>query len=191
MGRRKQRRALILIGFMGSGKTSAGLRLSYCLKQVIEDTDKLIEDRQGETISEIFASKGEEYFRSLETSLLQELVERKFHQILSVGGGTPLREENRKLLHQIGTVVWLRIQPQTVYERLKEDHTRPLLQGENPLLRITELIEERQEAYKAAADVIVDVDGMEVEEVTEKILDAWNHYKKHSRKKETYETIGN
>lgn len=160
---------IVLIGFMGSGKTSVGLRLSYKFQKTVLDTDKLIESREGRSISEIFASDGELYFRDLETKLLKELAQRLHNRILSVGGGTPLREENRKLLKEIGTVVYLRIRPDTVYERLKGDTVRPLLQTEDPLGRITELLDRRKALYEAAADVIVDVDGLEMEEVLERI----------------------
>lgn len=160
---------VVLIGFMGSGKTSVGLRLSYRLRRPVEDTDKLIERREGRTISEIFAREGEEYFRRLETELLGELAEKRRHTIFSVGGGTPVRPENRELLKRLGKVVLLRIKPETVYERLKEDTTRPLLQCGNPLERIRELMESRKEAYESCADVILDVDGMEVGDIIEKI----------------------
>ena len=109
------------------------------------------------------------FFRDLETKLLKELAQRLHNRILSVGGGTPLREENRKLLKEIGTVVYLRIRPDTVYERLRGDTVRPLLQTEDPLGRITELLDRRKALYEAAADVIVDVDGLEMEEVLERI----------------------
>lgn len=175
--RKKKRRAIILIGFMGCGKTSVGLRLSYRLRCGIQDTDKMIEAREGRTISEIFAREGEAYFRTLETELLKELAGKEYHQILSVGGGTPLKKENRRLLHKIGTVVWLRIQPATVYERLKGDVTRPLLQGEHPLERITELIGQRSAAYSEAADVIIDVDGLDMEAALEQIVKALKEHK--------------
>ena len=161
---------IILTGFMGSGKTTVGIRLSYKWKKPFLDTDQLIERREGRRISEIFAAEGEEYFRGLETGLLEELAEGLHHHILSVGGGTPLKEENRRLLSRMGTVVYLRVQPGTVYERLKGDTTRPLLQGPEPLARITELMDQRKDLYEKGADLIVDVDGMEMEEILEKII---------------------
>ena len=173
---------LILIGFMGSGKTSVGIRLSFVMKRAIEDTDKMIEKREGKTISAIFADEGEAVFREKETALLKELSDTLHHKILSVGGGTPLREENQKLLKQIGTVVYLRIQPQTVYERLKDDDTRPLLQCEDPLERITNLLKQRKDIYEAAADIVVDVDGLEMEEVISKIMTEYNKKRERTKK---------
>lgn len=160
---------IVLIGFMGSGKSTVGIRLSYRMRRVVEDTDKLIEKKQGRKISDIFAQEGEAYFRELETDMLKELISKLQGYIISVGGGTPVREENRSLLKQLGKVIYLRIQPETVYERLKNDTTRPLLQCENPLERIQSLLESRKEAYEGCADVIIDVDGLTVEEIVEKI----------------------
>lgn len=167
----RQDKNLVLIGFMGSGKTSVGLKLSYRLRMTVEDTDKLIERREGRSISEIFEQQGEEYFRQQETALLEELAEQKFSRIYSVGGGTPVREENRKLLKKLGKVIYLRIRPETVYERLKEDTTRPLLQCENPLERIRELLESRREAYEECADMIIDVDELGMEDILNKIVE--------------------
>lgn len=172
-----KRKNLVLIGFMGSGKTSVGLRLSYRMRRPVEDTDKLIERREGRSISEIFAREGEEYFRRQETALLEELVGRRHNAIFSVGGGTPVRPENRALLKRLGTVVLLRIRPETVYERLKGDTTRPLLQGGEPLPRIRALMEERKEAYEACADFILDVDDMESEDILREIVKEMNRMK--------------
>lgn len=160
----------VLIGFMGSGKTTVGIRLSYRLRRPVEDTDRLIERREGLSISGIFAEKGEAWFRERETELLRELGERKHPCIYSVGGGTPVNPENRPLLKRLGTVVYLRAAPETVYDRLKGDTTRPLLQCDNPLERIRELIESRKKAYEACADVILDVDDMEIEEIADRII---------------------
>ncbi len=168
---------VILTGFMGSGKTSVGLRLSYRLRRPVEDTDKLIERREGRSISEIFAKEGEAHFRQLETALLEELADRSHTAIYSVGGGTPVRPENRELLRQLGKVVLLRIKPETVYERLKEDTTRPLLQCGDPLKRIRELMESRKEAYESCADVILDVDDMEMEDIIGEIEKEMNRMK--------------
>lgn len=160
---------VVLIGFMGSGKTTTGIKLSYRFRRVVEDTDKLIEKKQGRSISDIFAAEGEEYFRKLETQLLRDLKESRTEKIISVGGGTPVREENRPLLKELGTVVYLRIRPETVYERLKEDTTRPLLQGEDPQSRIRTLLEARKEAYESCADLIIDVDDKNTEQIVNMI----------------------
>ena len=156
---------IVLIGFMGSGKSTVGIKLSYRLRRVVEDTDKLIEKKMDRAISDIFAAEGEGYFRELETQMLKELCENDSERILSVGGGTPVKEENRPLLKALGTVVYLRIKPETVYERLKGDTTRPLLQGDNPQEKIRTLMAARKEAYESCADLIIDVDDKDTGEI--------------------------
>ena len=150
---------VILIGCMGCGKSSVAVKLSYRLKQSMTDTDRWIEKKQGKTITEIFEQDGEEAFRQMETDALKYLKETAKNQVISVGGGMPVREENRALMKEIGKVVYLRATAETLYERVREDGARPLLQCENPLERIRNLLEERKEAYESAADIIIDVDG--------------------------------
>lgn len=163
-------RNIILIGFMGSGKTTVGVKLSWKLKMPVEDTDKLIESRAGKSISEIFADEGEASFRAMETALLEEISKRDYARILSVGGGTPVNPANRQLLKQCGTVIYLRLKPETVYDRIKEDTTRPLLQCENPLQKIRSLMEARKEAYEECADIIIDVDKLTIDGVLQSIV---------------------
>ena len=149
---------VILIGFMGCGKSSIAVKLSYRLKQPVTDMDRWIEKKQGKTISEIFEQEGEEAFRRMETDALRQLKETAKNQVISAGGSAPVREENRVLMKEIGKVIYLRAKPETLYERVKEDKSRPLLQCEDPLERIRTLLSQRREAYEAAADLIVDVD---------------------------------
>ncbi len=168
--KREPRENVVLIGFMGCGKSTMGIRLSYRLQYILEDTDKLIEARAGMSVREIFASEGEEAFREMETQLLRKLAEKKGPRVYSVGGGTPVRTVNRPLLKKLGTVVYLRTRPETVYERLKNDTARPLLQGEDPLGKIRSLMADRETAYAETADVILDVDEMTPDQVVESIL---------------------
>ncbi len=169
MGRREEH--VILIGFMGSGKSSTGVALSYRLQRTVLDTDKLIERQEGRSISEIFRKEGEAYFRERETALLRELKKEKAKHIFSTGGGMPLREENRALLSELGTVVYLSVSPETVYERLKGDTTRPLLQGDNPLQKIKTLLAEREELYRQAADMVIRSDGKNTTQVADEIME--------------------
>ncbi len=161
---------VILIGFMGCGKSTVGIRLSYKLRRVVEDTDKLIEKKADMLIKEIFATKGEAAFREMETEILKDLRLSKEEKIISTGGGLPMRKENHALLKELGTVVYLRISPENVWERLKNDTTRPLLQCENPLAKIKELLAMRAPIYEEAADIIFDVDGKDMEEVLSGLL---------------------
>ena len=168
---RGPKKNIILIGFMGSGKTTTGICLSYKLQCTLSDTDKIIEKQEGRSISEIFASEGENYFREEETRLLETLKKKTGRQIYSVGGGTPLREENRKLLSGLGMVIYLKASPETVYERLKGDVTRPLLQGDDPMGKIKTLLLEREGLYRKAADKVVCVDGKKTAQIVEEIME--------------------
>ena len=170
-----QAKNIVLIGFMGCGKSTVGKVLAKRLQLPVEDTDKLIEAREGRTISDIFAKEGEGYFRDLETGLLQEISAESKVRILSVGGGTPVRPENRGLIKQCGMVIYLRVRPETVYGRVKHDAKRPLLQCDDPLGKIRELMASREDAYSECADNIIDVDEMSVEMVVEEILTRLQH----------------
>ncbi len=163
---------IILIGFMGCGKTTVGIRLSYRLRRTMEDTDKLIEKEEGRTISEIFRTDGEAFFRGLETDCLKKLIRTARNMIISVGGGLPVREENRALLKQLGTVVYLCASAETIYERTKHDTSRPLLQGDDPKGKIRTLLAEREAIYESAADIVIDVNQKGFDEILEEIAEA-------------------
>ncbi|MBT9776300.1 AAA family ATPase [Clostridium sp. MCC353] len=160
---------IILIGFMGAGKTSVGQELSSKYQKKMVDTDGLIEEKAGMTISDIFARNGEEYFRQLETEVLTELLEQADDMVISVGGGLPMREENRAVLRELGEVVYLQVEPQTVLERLKGDTTRPLLQGDQVEKKVADLMDFRGPVYEKAAHKIVRADGRSLEEIAEEI----------------------
>lgn len=162
---------VILTGYMGCGKSTVGKRLSFALKQPYIDTDKEIEQAQGCTINDIFDEHDEAYFRDLETNYIRSLFELKQGYVISVGGGLPIREENRKLLKELGKVIYLRAKADTIYERLKDDTTRPLLRGDDPLGKIKSMLEVRGPIYTDGADVIIDVDGLNSDEVLKKILE--------------------
>lgn len=163
---------IILIGFMGSGKSAVGIKLSYRLRHAMEDTDKLIEKEEGRTISEIFATDGEAYFRNLETECLKKLIQTANQKIISVGGGLPIREENHALLKKLGTVVYLRAKAETIYERVKHDTSRPLLQGDDPKGKIQTLMAQRADIYEKASDIIIDVDDKDFDTIIDEIVRA-------------------
>ncbi|MBQ6805990.1 MAG: shikimate kinase [Lachnospiraceae bacterium] len=162
---------VILIGFMGCGKSTVGIKLSYRLRRSLLDTDKIIEKEENRTISDIFVTDGEGYFRDLETQCLKKLIQTEKNQIISVGGGLPIRKENHTLLKELGTVVYLRAKPETIYERLKHDTTRPLLQGENPQEKIRTLMGQRAAIYEKTADVIIDVDVKDFDTILDEIVE--------------------
>ena len=160
---------VILIGYMGCGKSTIGVRLSYRLQQPFLDTDKMIENKSGRTIAEIFDTEGEEYFRKLETECVRGLLSEKKWYVIATGGGLAVRKENQQILKELGKVVYLRVKPETVFERLKNDTTRPLLRGENPMDKITQMIAMRGPRYEECADIIIDVDGKSFEEIIKEI----------------------
>lgn len=156
---------IVLIGFMGSGKTTFGKALAKYMGMDFLDTDEYIEKQAGKTIPQIFAEDGEAAFRELETEVLKHLRDSVSHTVFATGGGMPLRRENARLLKEIGRVCYLSTVPQVIYERVKGDTNRPLLQGEDPYGTICHLMGERQPLYEQAADVVVDANSDDVEEM--------------------------
>ena len=161
---------IILIGFMGAGKTAIGNRISKKLGYEYIDTDQYIEEREGMTITNIFAEKGEEYFRNLETSVIKELMLRQEPTIYSTGGGMPLRKENADLLKELGVVVYLKAEPDTIYSRVKGDTKRPLLQCSDPKQKIIDLLEVRNPKYQEACDYVVCVDCKDIKTVADEVM---------------------
>lgn len=160
---------IVLIGFMGCGKTTAGKQLATELGYSFVDTDQMIEHNAQKAISEIFAAYGEEYFRNLETETVKEMMKSMDHTVVSTGGGLPLREVNADILKESGFVVYLRVKGSTVEERLKGDTTRPLLQGDNVSEKIQNLLEYRDPIYEFGAHMVLDVDEKTVDEIVEDI----------------------
>ena len=159
---------IILIGFMGTGKTtlSRAIAEKYGIPEI--DTDSMIVDKTGKQISEIFDEDGEETFRRVETDILDELgtFERS---VVSCGGGTVLREINIRKLKNFGTIVLLTAKPETIYKRIHKDNSRPLLDGNMNVGYIGELLEKRMPSYERAADIVVATDDRDVEEIAAEI----------------------
>lgn len=138
---------IILTGFMASGKTTIGKRLAGLLGYLFVDTDRLIEQRCGQTIADIFRDKGEAVFRRMEAEIAQELG-RKKGLVIATGGGLILDPVNVAALERQGRIFCLVATPETIMDRASRDATvRPLLAGPNPRARIAELIKERQKDY--------------------------------------------
>ncbi len=161
---------IVLIGFMGAGKSTVGRWLSRKLSRQLLDTDAMIEAGAGMTISEIFATRGEEAFRAAETEVLTGLAARRQPVVISTGGGLPVRAENREALRKLGCVVYLRVKPETVCERLAGDHSRPLLAGDDRQRKVESLLAQRGPIYEETAHLTVDVDGRTPEMIGEEIL---------------------
>lgn len=147
---------IVLIGFMGSGKSTMGKLIANKLNSPFVDTDHYIEKKEGRSIREIFADDGEEYFRTLETEVAKELLYKEERMVIALGGGTPLKKENRELLKKADAyVIFLKVTASEAYERLKEDTQRPLLQVDNPKEKIEELLAIRNPIYESVADYVL------------------------------------
>lgn len=168
---------LILIGFMGSGKSTVGRELHSRLGYELVDMDTVIEQREGRPIARIFEESGEEYFRDLETELLKELNDGSGgRRIISTGGGVVGREENRELLRHMGYVIWLHAPVNVIYERTSRNRERPLLQTENPIAKIEALMEKRQPWYEETAHLKVDTTGLDGGELAVGILESARYF---------------
>lgn len=162
---------IILIGFMGSGKTSVGEKLAEKLDVRFADTDAIIEEKYKTSISAIFAEHGEPYFRLLETAVLEEMANDSEAFVLSVGGGLPVQPENHACMKRIGMTVYLKTKKETLIERLKGDTTRPLLQGGELEARVESLMKDREHIYEAVSDISVDTDGKTLGQIADEIIE--------------------
>jgi len=158
---------IFLTGFMGTGKTAVGKLLAQNFGLEFIDLDEVIVLDQGKSINDIFAKQGEDFFRDVETKCLKEVVS-KDNIVLSTGGGVVIKKENRDLLKSQGKVINLNAGAEEIYKRLKHDNTRPLLAVKNPLVKIKEILAEREDFYKEA-DVVINTDGKSYEEIVKKI----------------------
>lgn len=160
---------VFLIGFMGSGKSTIASYLAENYGMEIIDMDQLIVEREGMAIPDIFAQKGELYFRDVETSLLIE-IQGEQNKVVSCGGGVVLREKNIQAMKKSGQVVLLNAKPETILERVKDDDNRPLLRGNKNVQFIRDMMEKRQPKYEAAADLVIHTDGKSADEICKEII---------------------
>ncbi len=168
---------LILIGMMGSGKSSIGIQLAETLKADFIDTDQLIETKY-DLIVNLIEQKGEEFFRNIESQILQDLNQEKFSQnrIIATGGGTVLRAENHKILKQLGLIIWLKAEPATILNRLikQKNENRPLLKSfseAEKLNKIKNILQMRESLYAELADLVIDTDKIKNQnDITENII---------------------
>jgi len=158
---------IILVGFMGSGKTAVGKALAQDSNLEYVDSDDVIELKEKREISQIFAVSGEPYFRKVEKEVIKEL-SLGDKQVIATGGGVMVNEENRKNLKQNGKIIYLKTDPDTIWQRVKNEVHRPLLEVENPKTRIKDLLDKR-EPYYQKADIIIDTSALSVKEVVEEI----------------------
>lgn len=160
---------IVLIGFMGAGKSTISGYLKKTFGMEVIEMDQIIAEREKISISDIFKTKGEEYFRDLETALLIEMQSRT-NVVISCGGGVPMRERNVIEMKKNGKVVLLNARPETILDRVKNNHDRPLLEGNKNVEFISELMEKRREKYETAADIIIETDGKNSKEICDELV---------------------
>jgi len=160
---------IVFIGFMGVGKSTIAYKLSKMNGMKILDTDREIESREGKKISEIFEIHGEDYFREKETQLLKELTHYE-NTIISCGGGIVLRQENRKLLKQVGCVVLLTANVYTIHKRINRNDRRPLLKEKRTKEYIAGMLKSRKELYETSADIKVSINHKTVSMICNEII---------------------
>ena len=160
---------LFLIGYMGTGKSTVA---SYLAKQYgfdIVEMDHVIVEREGMSIADIFATHGENYFRDIESKLLEE-IQLEENKVVSCGGGVVLKEQNVDVMKKSGNIILLTALPQTILERVKDDEERPLLKGNKTVAFIQDMMDKRRPYYEGAADVMIDTDGKTVADICDEII---------------------
>ncbi len=157
---------IVLIGMMGSGKTTVGQKLATDLHLSWADTDFYIEESEQKSISSIFEQHGETYFRECETKALQQLIQNQ--GVISTGGGIIINELNRDILQQQAHVIYLETETPTLIKRL-DINNRPLLKNENIESKLTSLFKARSKFYKDTSHITVKTDKLTIEEVVEEI----------------------
>ena len=159
---------IILVGFMGTGKTVVGHELSKSLSIPFVDTDDIIKKNSGMKISEIFEQFGEKHFRNLESEAVKEACSHK-SAVIAAGGGAVIRRKNVEVMKESGIVFCLESSPEEIWRRVKSETHRPLLQVSDPLKKIKQILADRA-PYYARADYTIDTTGLSVSDVSAKIV---------------------
>jgi shikimate kinase len=160
---------IVLVGFMGTGKTTIATAVANRLKMRYVSTDDLIEKREKSTINEIFRKKGEDYFRDVEAAVIRD-VSLQEGLVIDAGGGAVIREENIAYLKSGGIVVCLTADEETIMERTKKYKHRPLLNVEDPKRKIRDLLAKRAPFY-AKADHTIDTGKLTARQVVDRIIE--------------------
>ncbi len=161
---------LSLIGFMGSGKSTVGKLLAEKLGFLFIDIDRIIEIKEKKPISKIFKEKGEKYFRDVESEVIRKIYRNK-NCIFACGGGAILKGENFKVIKKLSKIIYLKVSPSEILKRVGNSKDRPLLQSKDKMKRVKALLKKRKEIYEKCADIIVDTDKKEKEEVVSEIIE--------------------
>lgn len=167
----KGKKNIVLIGFMGCGKTTLGKKTASRLGYHFIDTDRIIEQEQGCSVSHLFQTKGEPYFRQLEQNTARKISSLS-GQVIATGGGMIKSKATMDFLSQNGIIVYLKATPEHIYRNIGEDKSRPLLQVDDKMKKIRILMAERIPVYEQYAQVTVNIAGGTVNQITDRILDA-------------------
>lgn len=163
------RENIVLTGFMGSGKSAVGRLVAKRLRFQFVDTDRLIVERAGMPIAEIFAQHGEEHFRDLETAVIESL-EHVRRGVIATGGGVVVRERNHAILARLGFVVWLTASEDAIFDRVSRNDKRPLLQTEDPCATIRDLLAARRPLYESAAQFTLDTTSFSHDQAADAVI---------------------
>lgn len=178
----------ILIGMMGSGKTTVGRLVAERTGMEFIDLDQMIVDRAGKSIAMLFEQEGESTFRQLETEALRETLAAT-HAVVATGGGIIMRPENRQLLRQLGTVFWLDAPANVLLDRIGDDETRPMLRGGAALKRLDQLGRERREHYAESSDFHLDTSELTPDEIVERITQQLDVQRETGQVEDVFSTI--
>ena len=158
---------LVLVGLMGSGKSAASKKLGQLLGKKVVSTDGLIEEKEGRSITEIFKASGEDHFRKLERQVVEEIAGLE-GVIIDCGGGIVLNQVNIDLLRKNGYLIYLSAGPDFLYEKIKHQTNRPLLQVKDPKAKIREILDERRSRYEQA-DLTIVSEGKSIDQICNEI----------------------
>ncbi|MDX8386847.1 MAG: shikimate kinase [Gallionella sp.] len=183
MGGKTQSGNLVLVGMMGSGKTTIGKTLARHLNKNFIDSDEEIVKRTGVTIPHIFDVEGEEGFRQRESNVIQELIVGE-NMVLATGGGAVLSGMNRKILQANGIVIYLRASVQDLWVRTRHDRNRPLLQTSDPQAKLREIFQQRDPLYRSMADIVMQSGKQSANSLTQHLVAEIGKYNTNAKIKQ-------
>lgn len=168
---RRLKKTVVLVGMMGAGKTAVGTAMARLLSVPFVDSDDEIERAANMTVAEIFARDGEAFFRARETEVIERLLSGP-PAIVSTGGGAFVSATNRALIARLGVSVWLKVELDLLWARVRHKNTRPLLRTANPRQTLADLLAAREPAYAQAQLVVEAEDGLSIAEMAQKVARA-------------------